>query len=224
MQLLPLVEMYCKWDLQEDCSNLGELMRRFDNEAELQSHDLERSMLQMVRDDDVGFHQTLPRLQFAPTSNPFDAIRSSLAAVDTALQGMQPQVHLGLDVPLLHGAHRCSSCHWAAQSACVHFGLCPFKFKAKFNSPAPLLSLQPLHFLPTPHAGMSIQFICAPFLAPVAPYSEPSFPTSLYGFFLQQVNNVMWVDCNDTLATTLPFPPPHCRHSATRPPIFLFDV
>jgi hypothetical protein len=60
MQLLPLIEMYCKWELQEDCSNLGELMRRFDDEAELQSHDLGRSMLEMVRDDDVGLRELLP--------------------------------------------------------------------------------------------------------------------------------------------------------------------
>ena len=99
VQLLPLVEMYCKWELQEDCTNLWELMLRFDSEAELQSHELGRSMLLMVRDDDVGLHQLLPRTQSTATVNPFDAIRTMLAAVGTAFEAMHPQVHLGLDVP-----------------------------------------------------------------------------------------------------------------------------
>lgn len=102
--------MYCKWELQEDCTNLGELVRRFDSEAELLSHDLGRSMLQLVRDDDVGLHQLLPRTRTAPAPNPFDAIRTSLAAVDNAFQGLQPQVHVGLDVSFLVRAHRCSAC------------------------------------------------------------------------------------------------------------------
>jgi hypothetical protein len=29
VQLLPLIEMYCKWELQDDCNNLWELMLRF---------------------------------------------------------------------------------------------------------------------------------------------------------------------------------------------------
>lgn len=213
MQLLPLVEMYCKWELQEDCSNLGELMRRFDSEAELQSHDLGRSMLQIVRDDDVGLHQLLPRSLDAPTPNPFAAIRSSLAAVDAAFQGMQPQVHVVLDVPLDHEAHRCSSCHWAAHCACVHSGLCPNTFNAKFFSPATMFSFGSLPFLPTPRVGMSIRFLCAPLLAPGVPCCEPSLPASMHIFF-------SW---NTLPAPTVPFPPPGCRQSVTRPPAFLLS-
>lgn len=155
MQLLPLIEMYCKWELQEDCSNLGELMRRFDNKEELQSHDLGRSMLQMIRDDDAGVHELLPRSRFTPASNPFDAIRSTLAAVDTALQGMQPQVHAILDVVLLHVAHIVSSCDWKTQSTCVHSGLCPIPFNGKLYLPSPLLSLRSLLFCPL-HLWMCI--------------------------------------------------------------------
>ena len=51
MQLLPLVEMYCKYELQEDCIGLRDMMLRFDSELELGSHDLGRALLCMVRED-----------------------------------------------------------------------------------------------------------------------------------------------------------------------------
>jgi hypothetical protein len=91
-QLLPLVEMYCKWELQEDCSNLQSLMVRFDSERELQSHELGRSLLFMIRDDESGF-ETVPRSigLIAPT-NPFDALRERLAAADLAIRGLHAQV------------------------------------------------------------------------------------------------------------------------------------
>ena len=204
MQLLPLVEMYCRWELQEDCSNLGELMRRFDNEAELQSHDLGRSMLEMVRDDDVGLHQLLPRSQFAPTSNPFEAIRSSLAAVDAAFLGMQPQVHVVLDVPLLHVALSCSSSHWASQGACVHFGLCPITLNANLFSPATLFSFGSLPLLPTPRVGMSILFLFPPLLSPGVPCREPSLPASNYVF-------LPGTRCLQPQSPSLPLPAVNCQ-------------
>ena len=93
MQLLPLVEMYCKWELQEDCSDLGALMLRFDSESELQSHELGRSLLFMIRNDDTG----LPILQRQDSVgipvNPFDVIRERLAAVDLAINDLRPHVH-----------------------------------------------------------------------------------------------------------------------------------
>ena len=92
--LLPLVEMYCRWVLQEDCSNLRALMVRFDSEARLQSHELGRALLLMLRDEDVGFEMPSRQLQLDLPVNPFEAIRSRLSAVDTALQGLQAQVHL----------------------------------------------------------------------------------------------------------------------------------
>ena len=50
VQLLPLVEMYLKWELEnctkeEDCTNLRALMLRFDSETELESNELGRSLL-----------------------------------------------------------------------------------------------------------------------------------------------------------------------------------
>ena len=95
MQLLPLVEMYCKWELLEDCSNLRALMRRFDSEAALESHELGRSMLQMLHDDDVGMFVLPPRAQFSAPIDPFDDIKSSLVVVHTSFQALQPQVHVG---------------------------------------------------------------------------------------------------------------------------------
>ena len=94
MQLLPLVEMYCKWVLEEDCSNLRALMLRFDNERELESHELGQSLLMMLRDDDDNGLDRLPsRIHSNVAPNPFDAIRAGLAAVDIAFRGIQPQVH-----------------------------------------------------------------------------------------------------------------------------------
>jgi hypothetical protein len=75
MQLLPLVEMYCKYELQEDCTSLWRLMVRFDSELELESHELGRSLLFMVRDD-ATTHDTMPlSIPLVPTSSPFDARR-----------------------------------------------------------------------------------------------------------------------------------------------------
>jgi hypothetical protein len=45
MQLRPFVEMYCKWELEEECSNLQALMLRVDSEQELELHELGRSLL-----------------------------------------------------------------------------------------------------------------------------------------------------------------------------------
>lgn len=91
-QILPLVEMYCKWVLEEDCSDLNSLMCRFDSEAELQTHDLGRSLLMMVRDDGRCFER-LPALPPAVTpTNLFDVLRERLAAADRAIQDLQPQV------------------------------------------------------------------------------------------------------------------------------------
>lgn len=98
MELLPLVEMYCKWELQDDCSNLRELMVRFDSEAELETHELGRSLLLMLRDDDAGMPMYTPRMVCDAPSNPFDSIRSRLAEIDTAFRALQPQVRLPVDI------------------------------------------------------------------------------------------------------------------------------
>jgi hypothetical protein len=92
MRLLPLLEMFCKWELQEDCTNLRSFMLRFESEAELHSTDLGRSLLSMVNDEDEGF-DNLPCLQtIDPPLNPFDVVRQRLAAVDLAINELQPHV------------------------------------------------------------------------------------------------------------------------------------
>lgn len=69
-------------------------MLRFDSEAVLESHELGRSLLFMVGHEDVGF-DNLPHLSpIEPHINPFDVVRERLAAVDLALHGLHPQVHL----------------------------------------------------------------------------------------------------------------------------------
>ena len=92
MQLLPLVEMYCKWELEEDCTSLRALMLRFDSESELECHELGRSLLFMVRDDDVGAESLPQRAPILPTANPFDVVRERLAAADMAIQALNLQV------------------------------------------------------------------------------------------------------------------------------------
>ena len=96
MQLLPLLEMYYRWELEEDCSNLQALLLRYDSEAELESHDLGRALLHMVWDDGDGLPQQ-PSRKFAQEPhvvvvNPFQAFREQLAAVDSAFCTLQPQV------------------------------------------------------------------------------------------------------------------------------------
>ena len=101
MQLLPLLEMYCKYELQDDCSNLRELMLRFDSEAELETHELGRSLLHMLRDDDAGMEMYTQRMQFDAPSNPFYSIRGRLAEIDSAFRALQPQVRLHVDTNCL---------------------------------------------------------------------------------------------------------------------------
>ena len=100
MELLPIVEMYCKYELQDDCSNLRELMVRFDSEAELQTHELGRSLLHMLDDDDAGMEMYAQRMQLDAPSNPFDSIRTRLAEIDSAFRALQPQVRLPVDINL----------------------------------------------------------------------------------------------------------------------------
>jgi hypothetical protein len=86
--------MYCKWELQEDCSSLGSLMRRFDSELELKTHELGRNLLAMVRDDDVGLVSVPRPMPPIVVANPFDAFRERLAAAAMAIRDLRPQVNL----------------------------------------------------------------------------------------------------------------------------------
>jgi hypothetical protein len=92
MHILPLVEMYCKWELQEDCSDLGALMLRFDSASELQSNALGWSLLHMIREDDSSLPGTHAHHSPVVPVNPFNAIRERLSEMDLAIQELQPQV------------------------------------------------------------------------------------------------------------------------------------
>ena len=72
-------------------------MLRFDFEAALESHELGRSLLLMVRDDDVGLQSLPPRQIAVSPVNPFDAIRARIAEVDHAFQSLHAQVQLHVD-------------------------------------------------------------------------------------------------------------------------------
>ena len=56
-------------------------------------HELGRSLLLMIRDDDIGFQFPQARQQSEPAVDPFAAIRGMLAAVDLSFQGLHAQVH-----------------------------------------------------------------------------------------------------------------------------------
>ena len=92
MQLLPLVEMYCKWELDEDCTDLRALLLRFDSQRELESHDLGRSLLGMLRDDDIGFDMMPRRTPVQDMHNPFDVLRERLAAAGQAIRDLHAKV------------------------------------------------------------------------------------------------------------------------------------
>jgi hypothetical protein len=94
IQLLPLVEMYCKWELEEDCSDLRTLMLRFDYETDLQSHELGRSLLSMLHDDNLGVHNFPHQLDIASPVDPFELFRERLATAGTAIRGLQQQVSM----------------------------------------------------------------------------------------------------------------------------------
>ena len=92
MQLLPLVEMYCKYELLEDCTSLWRLMVCFDSELELESHELGRSLLFMVRDE-ATTHDILPQIiPLVLTASPFDIVRERLAATWFAIRSIHHQV------------------------------------------------------------------------------------------------------------------------------------
>lgn len=96
MELLPLVEMFCRWELLEDCNDLQGLLERFDSEDELETHELGRALLFMIRNDESGLPTSSPRVHPEAAANnvadPFETVRERLAAVDSAIRTLQPQV------------------------------------------------------------------------------------------------------------------------------------
>lgn len=94
IQLLPAVETFCKVELHEDCGNLRALMLRFEDEQELQSSELGRSLLLMIGDEDDGLNNLSRRIHIDAPQNPFAAIRARIAAVDIAFRGLRPQVQV----------------------------------------------------------------------------------------------------------------------------------
>lgn len=94
MQLLPLVETYCKWELQEDCNDLRSLLLRFDDESELETHELGRSLLCMLRDDDVGVPVMPTHTYRSLLDDPFVVARERLAAARLAISELQTEVHI----------------------------------------------------------------------------------------------------------------------------------
>ena len=146
VQLLPLIEMYCRYVLEEDCSSLWALMVRYDCEADLASHDLGRSMLAMLRDDDDDGPRPMPApMHMSAPISPFDAIRGTLAAMDVALQTMRPQVLLALDVTCFYYPAERSCCNFAPRSVCFRAGVCPSPVNGEFGGP--LIFLGSLGFL-----------------------------------------------------------------------------
>lgn len=93
MQLLPLLEMYCRWELEEDCTVLRALMHRFDSETDLESHELGQSLLFMICDEDAHFNRLPMGVPNVYRGNPFVAIRERLAVVGMAIHDLRLQVN-----------------------------------------------------------------------------------------------------------------------------------
>lgn len=91
MQLLPLVEMFCKWELEEDCTDLLSLMHRFDSQQQLESHVLGRSLLAMIADEDGCFETAPHQIPIVARPNLFDSVRERLATAASAIQDLQVQ-------------------------------------------------------------------------------------------------------------------------------------
>ncbi len=71
MQLLLIMEMFCKYELQDDCNDLRALMLWFDSEVQLQSHELGRLLLSMIAIEGADL-ECLPRsLPIPPRPNHF---------------------------------------------------------------------------------------------------------------------------------------------------------
>jgi hypothetical protein len=67
-------------------------MVRFDSELELESHELGRSLLFMVRDE-ATTHDILPQsIPLIALASPFDIVRERLAATGLAIQNLHQQV------------------------------------------------------------------------------------------------------------------------------------
>lgn len=91
--MLPLVEMFCKWELGEDCGDLRALMLRFDSELELATHDLGRSLLCMLRDDNEDFDRLPLHTEVPVRTNPFADVTERLQAAGIAIRELHAQVH-----------------------------------------------------------------------------------------------------------------------------------
>lgn len=117
------------------------MMLRFDTEASLEMHELGRSLLLMIRDDDIGTQFAQAQQQFVAPVDPFAAIRGRLAAVDLTFQSLHAQVHAHVDgFPSVAAAQmRCVS---PATAACYVMGLLPSQYLAmKIMTPIPRLEV-----------------------------------------------------------------------------------
>ena len=83
-------------------------MLRFDSESELETHELGRSLLLMVRSDDDGLYNLQPPVARVAHSNPFNAVRERLSAATSAIQGLQDQVLLVLEYLCICACRLCA--------------------------------------------------------------------------------------------------------------------
>ena len=67
-------------------------MLRFDDELELETHELGRSLLFMLRSDEADLYRAQSPVSRITHDNPFDAVRERLAAATSAIRNLQDQV------------------------------------------------------------------------------------------------------------------------------------
>ena len=65
-------------------------MLRFDSESELRSHELGRSLLCMIQNDNTDFDGVHGLVESAVQANPFTELTARLSAAKVTLRGLQP--------------------------------------------------------------------------------------------------------------------------------------
>jgi hypothetical protein len=181
MELLPLVEMFCRWELLEDCNDLHGLLVRFDSEADLETHELGRALLFMIRNDDSGLPMSSPRVHpgaaAASVADPFESVRERLSAVDSAIRTLQPQVLAFL------GYRRLCAYMWEFLCACWCAGVLCHP-----SSSVPFAVCQPRCYI-------EIKINLHQDLLPVFCQHPPDI-CSLYCLCLPSLSFRLWLQCN----------------------------
>ena len=92
LHVLPLVEMFCNWEFQEDCSDLKAVMLRYDSESELGLMCSDNRFCPCFGMMTEASNTNLETLTSHEVIDPFREIRERLANVDATFGALVVQV------------------------------------------------------------------------------------------------------------------------------------